>query len=80
MSLKKQLLDSGPWKEIYTRDAFLWQVHTSSGKLVTGSSNRAAQDLNPSATLPLVLLLVPDLDLVIYRNGSRTVNRFTTKN
>ena len=44
---KEQLLGGGPWQVVYTRGAFLWQVYTSPGKLVTGSSNRAAQDFDP---------------------------------
>jgi hypothetical protein len=44
---QEQLLGGGPWQVVYTRGAFLWQVYTSPGKLVTGSSNRAAQDFNP---------------------------------
>ncbi|KAL4519801.1 hypothetical protein Ndes2526B_g01631 [Nannochloris sp. 'desiccata'] len=44
----EKLLGGGPWQVVYTRGAFLWQVYTSPGKLVAGTSNRAAQDFNPS--------------------------------
>ncbi len=45
---KEQLLGGGPWVVVYTRGAFLWQVYTSPGGKLTGSSNRAAQDFNPN--------------------------------
>jgi hypothetical protein len=44
----EKLLGGGPWQVVYTRGAFLWQLYTSPGKLITGSANKAAQDFNPS--------------------------------
>ena len=44
---KEQLLGGGPWQVVYTQGAFLWQLYTSPGQLVTRSSNRASQAFDP---------------------------------
>jgi hypothetical protein len=50
---RAQLLGGGPWEVTWTSGAFLWQLYTSPGQLLTRSSNRASQEFDPAAQTAL---------------------------
>lgn len=75
----ENLLGGGPWQVVYTRGAFLWQAYTSPGKLVTGSSNRAAQDFNPRTRAVLNSGEIAGPSIQVSAVGSYTPTNSSTK-
>ena len=45
---QENLLGGGPWRVVYTRGAFLWQLYTQPGQILVKSRNRAAQTFDPT--------------------------------